>query len=203
MSTPPTGEDPQWRPAPDESPTKPQQPPGQGAPERAVPWGAPGSGQPSWTPPGQQPSYGPRPAPQPAYGPPTQQPPYGPPSGQQPAYGPPAGWQPGPPPKPPRDRKRTWLIAALVAVALLIAAGVALLVYVLSSTILDRAAVEEAVSTQFEQREGVALDLECKRRMIVRPGADYECEGTTADGEEVEIRIEITDENGAYTWAEK
>ena len=38
--------------------------------------------------------------------------------------------------------------------------------------------------------------------MIVRPGADYECEGTTADGEEVEILITVTDDEGAYTWAE-
>jgi Domain of unknown function (DUF4333) len=199
MSTPPTGEDPQWRPAPDESPTTPQQQPGHGAPQRAAPWGAPGSGQQSWTPPGQQPSYGP---------PPGQQPIYGPPSGQQPLHarydGPtPAGWQPGPPPERPRDRTRTALIAALVAVGLLIAAGVALLVYVLSATILDRAAVEEAVSSQFEERYGVALDLECKHRMIVRPRADYDCEGTTPDGQEVEIEIRITNSDGAYTWAEK
>jgi hypothetical protein len=217
MSTPPTGEDPQWRPAPDESPTTPQQPPqphqqpGYGAPERAVTWDAPGSGRPAWTPPGQQPPYGPPPNQQPPYGPPPsqqpsywQQPTYGPPSGQQqPTYAAPAGWQPGPPPKPPRDRKRTALIVALVVVGLLIAAGVALLVYVLSSTILDRAAVEEAVSSQFEDRNGVSLDLECKHRMIVRPGADYDCEGTTGDGDDITIEIRITDSNGAYTWAEK
>jgi hypothetical protein len=80
--------------------------------------------------------------------------------------------------------------------------GVATLVYVLSATILDRAAVERDVAAQFEEREGVALDLTCDQRMIVRPGADYECDGTTADGEDVEIRIEIRDEDGGYTWAE-
>jgi hypothetical protein len=150
-----------------------------------------------------QPAYGQQ-FPPPAYAPP----PSGPgPTDQQPGYGPyggqpPPGWQPGPPPKPPRDRKRTALIAALVVVALAIAAGVALLVYVLSSTILDRTAVEKAVSSQFEEREGVKLALVCRHRMIVRPGADYECEGTTADGEDVEIRIVITDDNGAYTWSE-
>ena len=191
MSTPPTGEDPQWRPAPDESPTTPQQQPGEGAPERAVTWGAPGSAQPS---------YGPPPGPQPAY---WQQPAYGPPSGQQTGYAPPSGWQPGAPPKPPRDRKRTALIVALVVVGLLIAAGVALLVYVLSSTRLDPAAVERDVAAQFEERNGVSLDLECKHRMIVRPRADYDCDGTTADGEEITIEIRITDSDGAYTWAEK
>jgi len=155
-----------------------------------------------------QPGYGqqfPHSAPSPAHVPPASGPG---PTGQQPGYGqyggqPPLGWQPGPPPKPPRDRKRTALIAALVVVALAIAAGVALLVYVLSSTILDRTAVEKAVSSQFEEREGVELALQCRHRMIVRPGADYECKGMTADGEKVEIRIVITDDNGGYTWSEE
>lgn len=94
------------------------------------------------------------------------------------------------------------LVAALVAIAVAVAGATALLVYVLSSTVLDPAAVEQAVSEQFEEREGVALDLACDERMIVRPGADYECEGTTADGEEVELLITVTDRDGAYTWAE-
>ena len=132
-----------------------------------------------------QPAFGPGPAQQPAQGP----------------YGPPTPWQPGTPAAPP-DRKRKRLVLALELVGLAIAVGVATLVYVLSSTVLDRAAVESAVSTQFEEREGVALDLECDERMIVEPGKDYECEGTTADGEDVQIVITITDENGAYTWAE-
>ena len=150
-----------------------------------------------------QPGYGGQPQPQPAHAPQN----YGPGPVQQPGYGPygppvPPHWQPGPPPKPPRDRRRRRLILALELVALAIAVGIATLVYVLSSTVLDRSAVESAVASQFEEREGVALDLECDERMIVRPGADYECEGTTADGEDVEILITITDENGAYTWAE-
>jgi hypothetical protein len=208
MTTPPSGEHPSWRPGPDESPTTPQPHPGAGSPEGAGGWGAPASGAPAWTPPGQQPGYAPptgQPTSygqQPAFGPPSGQPsPYGPGYGQ-PSYGPPPGWPSGPPPKR-RDRKRTALIAALIGVALLIVAGVALLVYVLSSTILDRSAVEQAVSQQFEERNGVALDLECKHRMIVRKGADYDCEGTTAEGEEIEIEITITNSDGAYTWAEK
>jgi hypothetical protein len=161
--------------------------------------------------PGGQPPHGPQPGfryPPPGYGQPT--PAYAPPAagpGPQPYPGPfgpqgPPAWQPGPPPAPARDRTRKRLILALELVALAIAVGVATLVYVLSSTILDPAAVERAVAQQFEEREGVALDLECGDRMVVRPGADYECEGTTADGEEVEITITITDDDGAYTWAE-
>ncbi len=87
-------------------------------------------------------------------------------------------------------------------VALAIAVGVATLVYVLSSTILRPEAVERDVAALFEEREGVAVDLDCRQRMIVRPGADYECDGVTADGEEVEIRITVENDDGAYTWAE-
>lgn len=67
---------------------------------------------------------------------------------------------------------------------------------------LDATAVEEAVAGQFEQREGVALDLSCDRRMPVTFGAEYRCEGTTADGEDVELLITVTDREGTYTWAE-
>ena len=127
--------------------------------------------------------------------------------GQQPWGGPrqlaPPPWVPATEAAPPpRDRTRTLLIAALVAVGLAIAAGVALLVYVLSSTALRNSAVERDVAALFEERHRVAIDLECDERMIVRPGADYECEGTTADGEDVELLITITDDQGNYTWAE-
>ncbi len=209
MSTPPTGEDP-TPPSSDDSPTlpptMPRGPHGAGQPEEGRPQGAgPGSGpeeqplvqQHAYAPPGSGPqAYG-----QPGYGQPGT-PGQGPASGQWGQQVAP-GWWAGVPPQPlPRDRTRTLLITALVAVGLAIAACIALLVYVLSSTVLDRAAVESAVAAQFEEREGVALDLECGRRMIVRPGADYECEGTTADGEEIEILIIITDDRGRYSWTE-
>ena len=186
MSTPPSSEDPRPgadRPLPEDAPTARHQP------ASAPQWGAPPQPSPQqWGPPQQ---WG-QPQP-PAWGRP-------PPPGA-PSWGPPQpAWAGSAPPK--RDRTRTLLIAALVAIGLAIVAGVALLVYVLSATILDRTAVERAVAQQFEEREGVALELECDERMIVRPGADYECEGTTADGEDVEILITVTDRRGAYTWAE-
>jgi hypothetical protein len=195
MSTPPTGEDPQRQPPPDDS--------AYGRHSGASPFGQPPP-LPGYEPPPpgyDQPGAG-HPQP-PAYAQP------GPGPGGQPAYGGPYGqqappaWPAAAPPQPaPPDRKRKRLIIALELVALAIAVGVATLVYVLSSTILDRAAVQSAVAAQFEEREGVALDLDCPKRMFVEPGRDYECEGTTADGEEVEIRITITDEDGAYTWGE-
>jgi hypothetical protein len=180
MTTPPGSDDPQRGPAPQQG--QPEQP----GPEQ--PWSStPQAGQVP-PPPGQPTS--------PGYGPPGQQPLWG-------GYGQPAAppWA-APTATAPRDRTRSLLIAALVAVGLAIAAGVALLVYVLSSTALRPSTVERDVAALFEEQERVAIDLECDERMIVRPGADYECEGTTSDGEDVEILITIIDEQGNYTWAE-
>ena len=74
---------------------------------------------------------------------------------------------------------------------------------VMGPTVLDRAAVERDVAAQFEQREGVAIDLTCDEEMRVETGESYPCTGVTADGEEVELQITITDENFAeYTWTE-
>ena len=181
MSTPPSSDDPRPgadRSLPEDAPTTPHRP----APQQP--------GPPPWG----------------------QQPPYGRPGGQPGGWPPPGGgwgqpqqaWAPPAPPAPPtrHDRTRRLLIAALVAIVLAVAGATALLVYVLSSTVLDRSAVESAVAAQFEEREGVPLDLECDERMLVRPGADYECEGETDDGEDVEILITVTDDEGAYTWAE-
>ena len=70
-------------------------------------------------------------------------------------------------------------------------------------TALSRTAVERDVAVQFEQREGVAVDLECAEEMAVEQGATYECTGVTADDEQITLQLEITDEDGArYTWAE-
>jgi hypothetical protein len=89
-----------------------------------------------------------------------------------------------------------------VALALLLVAAV-LLNDALGGTVLDRAAVERDVAQQFQQREGVAIDLSCAEEMKVREGATYDCTGTTADGEDVSLRIAITDEDSAaYTWTE-
>jgi Domain of unknown function (DUF4333) len=144
----------------------------------------PGSGQPGYgQPPGQfgQPGYGPTPYPAPGYGP---------------QYGMP-GQSYGPPRKP-----RTGLIAALTGLALLLVLAVVALV-ALQSTVLDPAAVERDVAAQFEQREGVAIDLTCTEEMEVEEGESYPCSGVTADGEEVDLQITITDEDsGAYTWTE-
>jgi hypothetical protein len=86
---------------------------------------------------------------------------------------------------------------------LVLIAGAVVLALSLSSTVLDRNAVERDVAAQFEEREGVAIDLDCAEEMKVESGATYECTGTTADGEDVALRIAITDEDtAAYTWTE-
>lgn len=134
-----------------------------------------------------------------------EQPPYGPP-GQ---FGAPGQFgQPGVPgqyalPQTPTTKSRVGVLVGAAALILaLIAIGVVLAMH-LGPTVLDRAAVERDVAAQFEQLEGVAVDLSCPQEMKVETGAEYRCTGTTADGEEVTIAIRIADErNGDYTWTE-
>ena len=137
------------------------------------------------------------------------------PQHEQPRYGPPGQFgapgqfgQPGVPgqyalPQAPTTKSRVGVLVGAAALILaLIAIGVVLAMH-LGPTVLDRAAVERDVAAQFEQLEGVAVDLSCPQEMKVETGAEYRCTGTTADGEEVTIAIRITDErNGDYTWTE-
>ena len=139
-----------------------------------------------------------------------------PPQHAQPGYGQPAyGQQPAPYAAPqygapgqygyaaPPQKSRIGLIAAATALVLLVIAGVVVLVMALQSTVLDRSAVERDVAAQFEEREGVAIDLECAQEMEVDAGSTYECTGRTADDEEVTLQIRIEDEDSAaYTWTE-
>jgi hypothetical protein len=69
--------------------------------------------------------------------------------------------------------------------------------------VLDPGGVEADVAARFEELHGVGLDLDCAEGMTVEAGAVYECPGTTTDGEEVTIRITVTDEDPAsYAWEE-
>jgi hypothetical protein len=93
-------------------------------------------------------------------------------------------------------------VAGIVVPAVLLLLAV-VLARLFADTVLDPERVEADVAAQFEQREGVAIDLTCDDEMQVEQGADYECTGTTADGEEVTLRIVITDEaDASYTWEE-
>jgi hypothetical protein len=95
------------------------------------------------------------------------------------------------------------LIAAVTVGILVLIAGGVVLALSLSSSVLDRNAVERDVAAQFEEREGVAVELDCAEEMKVESGATYECTGTTADGEDVTLEIAISDEeSAAYTWTE-
>jgi hypothetical protein len=161
------------------------------------------------------PAYGPGPAyPGPQYGPPAYgRPPYGggPGYGPPPQYGSPSGVPPYPAPGPqygsapgaPAQKSKVGLIALVTGVLLLVIAAVVVLLLSLQSKVLDASAVERDVAAQFEQREGVAIDLDCGDDMEVRSGATYTCTGRTADGEAVTLEIAITDaDTAAYTWTE-
>ena len=189
MTNPPQGSDEQGK--DDEARTDPDRFATQPAPQ---PYGQPQQGTP-----GQfgQPTYG-----QPGFGQPTQQyaPQYGQPGYGQPQYGTP---QYGQPAAGPAEKSKVGLIALATGGALLLIAVVVVLVMSLQSTVLDPAAVERDVAAQFQEREGVAIELDCTDEMEVSVDASYECTGTTADGESVTLRITITDEDAAaYTWTE-
>ncbi|TFV85883.1 DUF4333 domain-containing protein [Blastococcus sp. CT_GayMR16] len=113
------------------------------------------------------------------------------------------GRQYGQPAGGPQQKSKIGLIALVTGIALLVIAGVVVLVLSLQSTVLDPAAVERDVAAQFQEREGVAVELDCAEEMAVDANATYECSGTTADGESVTLQIAIADEDtAAYTWTE-
>ena len=67
--------------------------------------------------------------------------------------------------------------------------------------VLDAQAVESAVSEQYADQYGTSLsDLDCTEDMVVTVGATYECDGTEDGDGDVTITIEITDDDGSYTW---
>ena len=158
---------------------------------------------PSYTPSpgyGSYPPYGVAPPAQP-YGQPWGTQAYGPPPYGQPPYGLPG--QAFPAPAGPPQKSKVGLIAFLTCVILVVIAAGVVLVMTLQSTVLDATSAERDVAAQFEQREGVAIDLTCPHDMEVRRGATYTCTGKTADGESVTLRLTITDaKTAAYTWTE-
>lgn len=199
----PTEPTPSVPPSADPDPTRPYSPNPAYGPGAAYP--SPQYGPPAY---GQAPSYGPsQPYGQPGQAPFGGTPGYGPPQQYGTPYGVPPYPAPGPQygsaPQAPAAKSKVGLIALVTGVLLLVIAGVVVLLLSLQSKVLDASAVERDVAAQFEQREGVAIDLDCGDDMKVRPGATYTCTGRTADGESVTLKIAITDaDTAAYTWTE-
>ena len=153
----------------------------------------PGPGAPQ--PHGQQPHARPRPFPQQPAPPPQQ---FGQPYGQPQHAG--AGQSYG----VPAQKSRVGLIAAATVAVLLLIGVVVVLARTLGTTVLDRAAVERDVAAQFEEIHGLSIDLSCPDEMPVESGAEYTCTGTTKDGQEVTLAIQIADpsDDAEYTWVE-
>lgn len=107
-----------------------------------------------------------------------------------------------PEPGPARPRRRLVPVAAVAGVlAAAGLAGVLLDPTLFGRTVLDRGAVQRDVAGQFQQREGVAVALDCPTDMPLVAGRTYRCAGTTATGEPVTVRIVVTATRPpAYTW---
>jgi hypothetical protein len=107
-------------------------------------------------------------------------------------------------PSAPTKKRNTGLIVTLALVGVLVLALAILLpTVILNKTVLDQAAVQNDVGAQFQDQEGVGINLTCPADMEVEVSRTYECTGTTDDSEDVTLVIEITDEDGNYTWQEK
>ncbi|SDD25858.1 protein of unknown function [Geodermatophilus telluris] len=159
-----------------------------GQPGQPGPWGAPGAPQQPGPPPGQYGPPGPWSAQPGAPGQPFAS--YGQPGG----YGQPVGYG-----EPPRRSRTRPLIGTALAVVVIGAA--ILLALLLGQDVLDGDRAEDDIATQFEETFGVGIDVSCDDEMVVEAGASYDCSGTTEDGDDVTIRVVITDaESAAYTW---
>jgi hypothetical protein len=101
-------------------------------------------------------------------------------------------------------RRRTGLVWALVVGVVLVVAIAVVLSVALRTRVLDPSAVQRDVATQFQRLEGVAIQLRCDQPMPLTRGGTYRCRGTTADGEQVTLRIQVTDAQRArYSWSEQ
>ena len=167
-------------------------------------YGQPPYGQPAYGQYGQpaqypQPQYGQPQYGQPQYGHPQQHPPQQS-WGQFPGQAP-AGWDR--PPQPARRRsRRLSLLIGLAALVVLVAAAI-VRGSGLGGTQLDPDAVQRDVAEQFEEAYGVAVDLTCDQDMTVEQGRSYQCQGRTADGQPVTVTLQLTDDEGAYTWSDR
>jgi hypothetical protein len=66
---------------------------------------------------------------------------------------------------------------------------------------LDGGTVERDVAAEFEERDGVGLELDCPEDMPVASGEVHLCHGTTSDGAQVTVGIQISDDlDGSYEW---
>ena len=100
-------------------------------------------------------------------------------------------------------RRRSRLLVVVACVAVLATASlVVLAVRSLPPDELDRADVERDIASEFEERRGVAVALDCPD-MPVASGEVYHCDGTTSAGVRLTVEIQIGDRlDGSYRWAD-
>ncbi|WP_106847983.1 DUF4333 domain-containing protein [Blastococcus sp. Marseille-P5729] len=104
---------------------------------------------------------------------------------------------------PTQKKSNKGLIAGIAAAAVLLLGGLGtwLALGPMSTKVLDKDKLASDVAAQYEQEYDAPLsDVSCNDDLVVEEGKSYTC-SAKEDGEDVSIKIEITNEDGAYTWS--
>ena len=112
----------------------------------------------------------------------------------QPAYGQPA-WSSPAPPKSGGNARIIILVAGVVAV--LVVAGVVLALTKFNKKVFDSAALNKDIATQYNDRFGEKIEVDCPKNTQVKKGASFTCD---IAGRDNTIEVKITSDDGDYTW---
>ena len=118
------------------------------------------------------------------------------------AYGQQSGAQPwGNAPAEKKSNKGMLAAIAAGAVLLLGGLGTWLALGPMSTKVLDKDQVATDVSAQFKSEYDEKLsDMNCSDDLVVEKGKSYTCSAKVG-GENTTIKLDITDDEGAYTWS--
>lgn len=104
---------------------------------------------------------------------------------------------------PTQKKSNKGLIAGIAAAAVLLLGGLGtwLALGPMSTKVLDKGKLASDVAAQYEQEYDAPLsDVTCNDDLVVEQGKTYTC-SAKEDGEDVSIKIEVTNDDGAYTWS--
>jgi hypothetical protein len=87
----------------------------------------------------------------------------------------------------------TWLVVIVIAIPVINSA-------VTSGSVFNRAKVQSDVARAIHDQTGTSVTVNCPRNPPLRPGTQFQCVATAADGSTAMVTITIQDSSGEYTW---